>query len=268
MYKILEIAFVVIYSACFGSFLNVVIYRIPNHLSLFYPGSSCPTCGTKLKWLDNIPILSFLFLRGKCRYCGKKISIRYFLVELITVLISLVTYLIHGMTSTFIFGAMGMMVYICIIFIDYKYYIIPDSLSVALFIIGVTSFGVTLTEYLDLKQLIELFDVYSKINGILIGLGICVLCEIIIKMTKKEIIGGGDLKLILASSLFLGFECLLLGIFVGSILALVIELPLSYNKKLRQGHMLPFGPYLSYGFIISFLFGSNLLNLYLNLIGG
>ena len=87
-------------------------------------------------------------------------------------------------------------------------------------------------------------------------------------MTKKEIIGGGDLKLILASSLFLGFECLLLGIFVGSILAVVIELPLSYNKKLRQGHMLPFGPYLSYGFIISFLFGSNLLNLYLNLIGG
>jgi leader peptidase (prepilin peptidase)/N-methyltransferase len=100
------------------------------------------------------------------------------------------------------------------------------------------------------------------------GFMICVVCEIIIKTTKKKIIGCGDLKLILASSLFLGFECLLLGIFIGSVIAVIVEIPLSYNKKYRSGNLLPFGPYLSYGFIISYLFGTNIINFYLSLIGG
>jgi len=268
MYKIIEIAFVVVYSVCFGSFLNVLIYRLPNHLSLFYPGSHCPKCGTMLKWYDNIPILSFLFLRGKCRYCGEKINIRYFLVELLTVGLILVAYFMHGMNHTFILGAFCMMVYLCIIFIDYKHYIIPDSLNLMLFIISVLAFFINIAEFLDFKIFHELFNVYSRINGIIMGFIICVVCEIIIKTTKKKIIGCGDLKLILASSLFLGFECLLLGIFIGSLIAVIVEIPLSNNKKYRSGHVLPFGPYLSYGFIISFLFGTNIINFYLNLIGG
>lgn len=267
MSNVLEITFVVLYSACFGSFLNVVIYRIPCNMSLIYPASCCPSCGCKISWYDNIPLLSFIFLRGKCRHCGEKISIRYFLVELLTVFMCLLTYLIYDITSTFILGALAMMVYICIIFIDYKYYIIPDILNFCIFGIGLISFLIDITDYLDFKVM-NLFDVYSKVKGFILGFCICFFFELIIRVTKKRIIGYGDLKLIIASSLFLGVECLLMGIFIASFIATIIELPLSLNKKIRKDHVLPFGPYLSYGFMISFLFGSNLFKLYLNLIGG
>ena len=131
------IAFIVVFGLCFGSFLNVVIYRLPNNMNIAFPSSHCPNCNYKLKWYDNIPVLSYIILKGKCRNCKEKISPRYMIVEILTAILILVCYLKFDLSLMFILSSIAVMVYICITFIDSKHYIIPDSLNIILGIISV-----------------------------------------------------------------------------------------------------------------------------------
>ena len=119
-----------LFGLAIGSFLNVVIYRLPNNMSLVKPSSHCPKCGYKLKWYDNIPVLSYLLLKGKCRSCKDKISPRYMAVELMGLFISLGVFLVYGLSLNYVIVTLLFMTFVCIVFIDLKHYIIPDSLNV------------------------------------------------------------------------------------------------------------------------------------------
>lgn len=245
-----------LFGLAIGSFLNVVIYRLPNNMSLVKPSSHCPKCGYKLKWYDNIPVLSYLLLKGKCRSCKDKISPRYMAVELMGLFISLGVFLVYGLSLNYVIVTLLFMTFVCIVFIDLKHYIIPDSLNVFIVILGIASL---FTKFSYGRFTITYVD---KLLGFTLGLAIILLVFIIERLLKKEIIGGGDLKLITAVGLVIGWELTLLGILFASIIACLVELPLSLNKKLRKDHVLPFGPYLALGFACSLLWGLNLLEWY------
>lgn len=254
------IAFIVVLGLCFGSFLNVVIYRLPNNMNIAFPSSHCPNCNYKLKWYDNIPVLSYIILKGKCRNCKEKISPRYMIVEILTAILILVCYLKFDLSLMFILSSIAVMVYICITFIDSKHYIIPDSLNIILGIIGIFSL------FCKMEKGNLIIDWQDKLIGLGVGILLTAIFILIEKVLKKEVIGGGDLKLILATSLFLGWQLMLLGIFLGSFIACLIEIPLSRNEKLRENHQLPFGPYLVGGFLISLFVGMNIIEWYLSIL--
>lgn len=254
------IAFIIVLGLCFGSFLNVVIYRLPNNMNIAYPSSHCPNCNYKLKWYDNIPVLSYIILKGKCRNCKEKISPRYMIVEIVTALLVLACYFKFGLTLMFILSSLTIMVYICITFIDSKHYIIPDSLNIILAVIGIISL------FTKMEKGSLIIDWQDKLIGLGVGILLTTIFILVEKIFQKEVIGGGDLKLILATSLFLGWQLMLLGIFIGSFIACMIEIPLSRNEKLRENHQLPFGPYLVGGFLISLFIGLNIIEWYLSIL--
>ena len=256
----ISIIFVVLFGLCFGSFLNVVIYRLPNHMNLAYPPSHCPNCDYKLKWYDNIPVLSYIMLGGKCRNCRQPISPRYIIVEVFTSIMFVCCFLKFKFSPYFFLSVITIMCFICISFIDFEHYIIPDSLNLIIFIVGIVSlfFDLPGKEYIS----VTLAD---KLIGFGVALLIFLLILLIERIIKKEIMGGGDLKLICGVSLLLGYKLLLLGIFISSLIACIVEIPLAFNKKLRKDHVLPFGPYLAIGFTITLFFGLDILNFYLSL---
>ena len=251
--------FVGLFGLCISSFLNVVIYRLPNNMNICKPASHCPKCKYELKWYDNIPIISYLILGGKCRSCKERIIIRYVLVEVVGMSLVLLCFVKFGLSLNFFIASILSMVFICIFFIDLKHYIIPDSLNLTILILGIVSL---FTSFNHGRFNIGWAD---KLTGFGIGIGLILLVFIIEKLLKKEIIGGGDLKLITAIGLVLGWELTILGILLCSIYAGLVEIPLSLNKKLRQDHRLPFGPYLVLGFLSSMMFGLELLEWYLSM---
>lgn len=258
--SIMIIAFVAIIGLCFGSFLNVIIYRLPNNMNIAYPPSHCTSCGYKIKWYDNIPVISYIILGGKCRNCKEKISIRYMLVEILTSVLVLACYFVFDLSVMFVLASIAIMIYICIAFIDIKHYIIPDSLNIILGIIGIASL------FFKMEHGSITIDWIDRLIGLGVGFLLLLIFVLFEKILKKEVIGGGDVKLIIVTGLFLGWQLLLLGIFIGSIVACIVEIPLSFNKSLREEHRLPFGPYLVIGFVVSLLFGLSILNWYLGIL--
>lgn len=257
-----KIFFVSIIGLCFGSFFNVVIYRLPRKINLSKPSSSCPSCHYQLKWYDNIPVFSYLFLKGKCRNCHQPISPRYMTVELLSASLFIITYVRYGVSLLTLIGLMSISVWICIIFIDLEHYIIPNELNIILGIIGIISLI-----FVPIKANGFLVDWSDKLIGFGVGISLLIIILLLEKVFKKEIMGGGDIKLIMATGLILGWQLVLFGIFLGSLIGVIVEIPLSFNKKKRQNHVLPFGPYLVTGFIIGFLYGLPLIEGYLSLFG-
>ena len=129
--------FVFLITTAIGSFLNVLIYRLPLKISLVKPSSHCPNCKCKIKWYDNIPIISYIILRGKCRNCKEKISIRYLIVELLTGVISTLIFLRFGISLMSLFGILLFLLLIPLSFIDVEHLIIPDSIIIGLLVLGV-----------------------------------------------------------------------------------------------------------------------------------
>ena len=255
--------FVFIVSLCIGSFLNVLIYRLPNKISIIKPASHCPNCKHKIAWYDNIPLLSYLILKGKCRYCKTKISIRYFLVECFTAMIATLIFIRFGFTYESVFGILFFYVLVAITFIDIENYIIPDSLNLSIFIIGLIGLFFNSLNYG--KGIVQI-DIWSKLIAILVNLALIVIVSIVNRISKREVMGGGDLKLLLVVSLFLGWQLLLLSIMLASIIATIIELPKKYIQKKKNktiDNVLAFGPYLSIAFIISYMYGINIIEWYL-----
>lgn len=255
--------FVFITSLCFGSFLNVVIYRLPNKMSLIKPPSHCTTCNKPIIWYDNIPILSYLILKGRCRYCHSKISIRYPIVEALTAILSTLIFLYYKLQWISLFTILLLFCFIAIEEIDREHYIIPDSLVITIAIIAI------------METIVYKDGVYGYDNYIskLIMLGISIIFALVIllieKISKREIMGGGDLKLIAAAGIFLGYQQTLLAIGIASIIGVIVELGfkklLKREKDQKGSTILPFGPYLVVGFLISLLFSHYLFSWYLSL---
>ena len=250
--------FSLIFGAIVGSFLNVCIYRIPANISLWWPPSTCPKCKTKIKFYDNIPVLSYLILRGKCRNCKTKISLQYPVIEALTSILTLFIVYIMGLTY---WTAVALLVTYCLIIlsvIDFKLYIIPDRFSIGLTVLGLIVFFINPVFQGNLT--IRFIQCFASGAVAFFGLwGMAVLCSFIF---KKEAMGGGDIKLIAAVGVLTGFSGVISTLIISSFSALVYYAVLFILKKNPQNKTIPFGPFISIGLFINILFPNNLLLLY------
>ena len=257
-YFVCACVFSALFGLCVGSFLNVVIYRLPRNMSLIKPNSHCTTCDYELRWYDNIPLVSYMILGGKCRKCGKHISFRYTAVELANMLLWLLCAFLFWERSAPLacIYMIALSVFICVFFIDLEHKIIFDRFQIILLVLGIISI------FFD-KDYGWLSHVIGGVSGFsvffLVSWGFA-------KLTGREGLGGGDVKLAGAVGMLLGWERLLLGLAVATIPAAVILLILSKGKE-GESREFPFAPFLTVGFGISMLFGANILNWYLSLFG-
>lgn len=243
---------------CVGSFLNVLIYRWPNNMSIAKPNSHCPTCKYELRWYDNIPVLSYLMLGGKCRSCKTHISFRYTAVELANTLLWLLCALLFWEKSIPL-ACIYMVVcsiFICIFFIDLEHKIILDRFQIALLVLGIASI------FFD-KDVAWGSHIIGGLGGFVVFYLISWGFEI---LRHKEGLGGGDVKLAGVVGLLLGWERLLLGLLIATIPAAIILAILSRGKEGEEREF-PFAPFLVIGFGISMLFGTGIIGWYLSLFG-
>ncbi len=246
--------------AVIGSFLNVCIYRIPRSQSIVFPGSHCPNCGAPIAFYDNIPILSYLFLRGKCRHCHAPISPKYPLVEFSNTLLYVLLFYKFGWSYTTLAYVTFSSILIVISFIDLDHKIIPDRLSLPGIVVGfIASFFV--------KEV----DPLQSILGIFIGGGFLFLVAFVYeKVAHKEGMGGGDIKLIAMIGAFLGWQGMPFVILSSSLIGALIGIIVIIVFKKDTKFAIPFGPFLSLGAILYLFMGPELVHWYLNLsrVGG
>jgi leader peptidase (prepilin peptidase)/N-methyltransferase len=234
--------FAFLYGIVIGSFMNVIIYRLPRKIPFVSGRSVCTSCSYTLKYYDLIPVLSFILLKGKCRNCGEKISWQYIVVELLTGLLYLAAYHQYGLTLYSFGWYIALPVLIAIAFIDAEHRIIPDSLNIALAVAGLlmllSGYGATIT---------------SRVIGIF---SVSVPFLIVAMVSKGGAMGGGDIKLVAASGLCLGWQMNLIAVFIGSLVGSVAMIISMMRGKANRKSQVPFGPWLSLGIVISGLFGS------------
>ncbi|MDX9786624.1 MAG: prepilin peptidase [Desulfobacterales bacterium] len=251
---------VFLFGLCVGSFLNVCIYRLPKGNSIVRPRSMCPVCHTTLQARDNIPILSYLFLGGKCRQCRTPIPLRYPLVELITGLLALAIVFRFSLTPAalifFVFSA----ALIVVTFIDIDHQIIPDVITLpGIFIFFAASF---LLPHSDLKT-----PLIRSLLGILSGGGsLFLVAWAYHALTGKEGMGGGDIKLLAMIGALLGWQGVLFTIFTGSTAGCLVGLLLMRSSQQKMKLRVPFGPFLSLGALLYVFWGPHLIHWYFNLL--
>ena len=240
-----------------GSFCNVCIYRIPQNNSVVKGRSFCPSCKNQIKWYDNIPFLSFIILKGKCRNCSDKISLQYFLVEFISAVSFVVFYYIYGISMTTLFLIVLSIFFIIIFFIDLKHYIIPNELTFPLMAIGfIKSFDPNLNQ--------NIFP--NFINSIIGGLfGYLIIWSIFLfykKFRNKEGMGLGDAKLMAAIGFWFGWLSIPFTVFISSVVALILVIPSLLKKTRNMSAQIPFGPYIIIGSIIYVSFANQIKNIF------
>ena len=250
------IILVIIYGLLIGSFLNVLIYRIPHEESIAFPGSHCPECDHKLRWYDNIPVVSYLVLKGKCRYCGTKISPQYPLIETLNAIVYVVLYIFYGWSIDFVAFALIASILIAVAGIDFKEQIIPDSLVLSILVIEA------------LHKALNYF-----INGIspelvnsLLGLAVAGGIFLLIVLVSKGGMGEGDVTLIGALGFVLGVKGILLTIFFSFILGAIISIFLLASGLKTRKDPIPFGPFIILGFFIVLLWGNGIISWYFDIL--
>jgi leader peptidase (prepilin peptidase)/N-methyltransferase len=246
-----------IFGACVGSFLNVCIYRIPREKSILFPGSSCPACNHGIPFYLNIPILSYLILRGRCRHCQASFSIRYPAVETMTALAAMATAAHFGITAQGCVWLTFFCTLTVISFIDYDFQIIPDIISLP----GIPIFALAsiFTGYHPWKE---------SLAGILMGGGsLYVVAMIYHFIRKEEGMGGGDIKLLAMIGAATGWQGVLFTLFAGSLLGTIAGcLVMAIKRSITPRLKIPFGPYLSMGAIVYIFKGEELIRWYFSLI--
>ncbi|MDC3000298.1 prepilin peptidase [Candidatus Pelagibacter sp.] len=248
----MDLIFVIILGGLWGSFVNVCIYRLPINKGVVSGRSFCPKCKKLISWKDNIPIISFLLLNGKCRNCRKKISLQYLIIEFITIIYFLAVYYLFGISiTTLLFFILGLF-FIIIFFIDLKHYIIPNVLTFSLMLIGfVKSFDP------NLNPIFPNF-INSLIGGIFGYLIIWSIIYFYKQIRKKEGMGLGDAKLLSAIGFWFGWISIPFVIFLSSIIALLFVIPSLMKKSKKLSSQIPFGPYIIIGTLIYLIFESNI----------
>ncbi len=244
------------FGACIGSFLNVCIYRLPAKKSIVFPGSACPHCGEKIRPYDNIPILSYLWLRGRCHHCNVRIPIRYMIVEVIGGAFAVLAYLKFGLSVEGLIYYAFVASLLVITFIDIDFQIIPDSISLPGIPIGfAASFALSAITY------------KASLLGILIGGGTLYLIAWTYHLlTKKEGMGGGDIKLLAMIGAFIGWQGVLFTIFVASAVGTLSGVLVMLRQKKGLKLAIPFGRFLSIRGIAYVFMGSALITWYFNLL--
>lgn len=246
-----------IFGAVVGSFLNVCICRMPKDESIVSPPSHCPYCDYQIRWYDNIPLVSYLLLRGKCRGCGTRISLQYPLVELLNGLLTVAIFLRFGPSLSFLALFLFCSSLVVITFIDIEHQIIPDEISLSGIVIGfVFSFFLPWQTW------------FNSLLGILLGGGSLLLVAYGYQwLTGKEGMGGGDIKLLAMMGAFLGWKSIPFIIFASSLVGALVGVSIMLIQKKDSKLAIPFGPYLAFGAILYIFYGRQLIQWYFGLSG-
>ena len=243
----------IIFGAVVGSFLNVCISRLPKEESIVTPGSHCPHCQKPIKFYDNVPLVSYILLNGRCRYCKESISIQYPLVEGITALVSLILFMRFGPTLSYLFYFSFVAALIVISVIDLYHQIIPD-------VISLPGIGVGLLASLAIPQ-INFID--SLIGALLGGGSLFIVATLYQWLFKREGMGGGDVKLLAMIGAFLGWKAVILTILLGSLIGSIAGIIIMVSKGKDFKYAIPFGPFLSLGGVISLFYQNEIIFWYL-----
>jgi leader peptidase (prepilin peptidase)/N-methyltransferase len=231
-----------------GSFLEVVIYRVPRKLSIVMPASFCPNCKKKIAFYDNIPVLSYIILRGRCRYCKSKITVTSLLVEIVTSLLFLANYIIFGLSINTAIGIIFCCALIAVSFIDIEFKIIPNVIVLPLIVVGLA---------LNIAS-----DPSNWWMPLAFSVGAFVFM-LMIHLISPRGMGMGDVKLSLMAGAFL-VRNVVSGLFLGFLLGSLYGLSLIIIKRKKLKQAIPFGPFISLGSIISLFWGNNILKWYIS----
>lgn len=243
----------------FGSFLNVLIYRLPAGKSLIRPPSKCPHCESRIKFYDNIPIISYIILGGKCRRCKKSISLRYPFIEILSGLLTVYAIYSFGFSVKGIEAVLLSLAFLAIFFIDLDHTIIPDVFTIPGILIGL-ALGFLPGAIVGWQQ---------SLIGIAVGAGAFILVGIMGRIIfKKEALGFGDVKYAAMVGAFLGWKYLLLMLIIASFLGSIIGIAIIYlGGKKGKSTYIPFGPFLTVGAWVALYFGDDLIKAYLKFVG-
>ena len=250
----LAIAMAAALGAVVGSFLNVVIYRLPHQKSVVWPSSACTRCGRELSWYENIPILSYLALRARCRTCQAPISIRYPIVEAITAAMFGLAWWHYGpgalLVSRLIFGG----ALVALFAIDLEHHLLPNAITLPLLVVGFVFSFFTEPGW------------FSSLIGIVVGGGVLfTIAEVYYRVRHEEGLGMGDVKMLAMVGAFLGWQLTLLTLMLASFSGTLIGLALIVSRRGSMKYALPFGTFLALGAAAAASFGPALLEWYLGL---
>jgi leader peptidase (prepilin peptidase)/N-methyltransferase len=242
-----------LFGAVFGSFLNVCIVRLPLDQSIVSPPSRCPRCGVGIAWFDNVPILSWLLLRGRCRHCGEPISVQYPLVELAVALLWATAAWRYGPTLDALAAAVFGTILLGIAVTDARHYLIPDEYTW-----GGLAIGLALALRGGLPGLVH------ALEGAAVGFGLLYFIAWGgARVFKQEAMGGGDIKMMTMVGAFVGWTGVLLTLFGGALLGTLVFVPLSLRKR----RLVPFGVFLAAAAAITFVWGDAIVRWYEGLVG-
>ncbi len=252
--NIMDKLLVFIFGLIIGSFLNVCIYRLPKNESIISPASRCPKCGKDILWYDNIPILSYLLLMGRCRSCKARISFRYFIVELLTAALLTLLFMKFGLSAKFLAYCVLTCSLITATFVDFEIQEIPDQVSIGAALAGLVFALIFPSAFGAASRSAALSNSFL---GILAGgASIYAMGAFGKLLFKKEAMGGGDVKLMAAIGAFLGWKLVLLAFFMAPFLSA----PVGIILKMKDGRgIIPYGPYLSLAALVAIFFGERIL---------
>lgn len=250
-----KIIFIVLFGLAWGSFLNVVIYRLPAGMSLTTPPSSCPHCKKRINFYDNIPVLSYLVLRGKCRFCGARIPITYFLVEILTPLSFLLIFQQHSLSFFFFASSLFASAMIVLGFIDFYHQILPDEITLP----GLALALIYAPFRSDLTLTQALFGAVIAAGFLLFIYGAYYL------LRKKEGLGMGDVTMMLFIGAYLGWRLAFFTLILASLVGAVVGVLLIAFRKKDLQYSLPFGTFLAPAAFFSLLWGERIIQAYLAL---
>jgi leader peptidase (prepilin peptidase)/N-methyltransferase len=248
--------YVFIVGLCVGSFLNVCIYRLPASQSIVRPRSKCPKCGTLIAFYDNIPLFSYLWLKGRCRHCRVRIGLRYPTIELLGGLFALATYLKFGLSIDALIYFAFIASMLVVTFIDLDHRIIPDVITLpGIPICFVASFA------------LPSMDFKAALLGILVGGGSLFLVAWVYSLiTKKEGMGGGDIKLLAMMGGLVGWQGVAFTIFVSSLVGTLSGFALMLHSRKGMKLAIPFGPFLAIGAVTYIFFGTRMIDWYFSIL--
>ena len=251
-----ELTIVAVLGLLIGSFLNAVIHRVPRQQSLVSPGSRCPSCGYALRWYDNIPVVSYLILGGRCRKCRKTISIRYPIVELITAAVFVAHYFVFGWTPLLAVRLAFAASLVALFAIDLEHHLLPDVITLPGIVAGLVA---------------SLFlppGIVESLIGILIGGGVLwVIGEAYFRYSGEEGMGGGDVKMLAMIGAFLGWKLVLVTLVLSSVAGSVLGLVIIAVKRGGMKYALPFGTFLALGALAASLIGAQIVTWYAGQLG-
>ncbi len=242
--------FAFLFGLVFGSFLNVCIYRIPRDKSIAWPPSACPKCGARIKWYDNIPLISFLVLRGKCRQCKAPISWQYPVVELLSALLTVLFVWRYGISVWTGVAVVAVYALLALSVIDFELMIIPDRFSLGLIVWGLL-FAWANPNFDGIWWQKELYALSGGAAGLF---GVLAIALIGTWMFKKDAMGGGDVKLMGGVGTLIGWQGVLTTVVFASFFGLVYAVFLMIFRGKKRTDAIPFGPFLSLGALINLLY--------------